>query len=290
MNSRRNAYTTAGLMVFLMLLAGGLARAQEAVSLAPRYEQDGKWFVRAATRFELDVATEDPEGKRGVHSLIQTREEKYLREFTEVQGESPTRQQLTYMVSREAVSTDPTVRVEPTKTGLEDRVITIAVKGDGQEVRAQGEPLSESILASVQARERVLALLPTREVAPGDSWNVEGADVGRFLVESYSILPDQDSSVICQFRDLRDEGGSKMAVVSILLSLKGRTKPEGGGAAYDMKLDMAGELKFDVTKGRPRSLSLNGTLKTAGAKTGSYGETLLKVDGNGIVKYDLEIE
>lgn len=277
-------------MVFLAILGGSRAGAQEPVTLAARYEPQSKWFIRAATRFELDLSTEDPDGKPSSYSLVQTREEKYTREFLEVQDQVPAKQTLTYLVSRETVSRDPQLPAEGGRTELEDRVFLVTTQGDGQSVTCQNGTVSDKGLAQVQARERVTALLPAKPVAKDETWTVEGSDACRFLIESFSIIPDPESQIICQLKEVRQDGASSLAVVSVSINMKGKSRAENAGAAYALELGMSGEFLFNITAGRPQSLMLNGKLSVNGSKSSEAGEMLLKVNGAGNIKYELEFQ
>ncbi len=285
--------------IVLVALVALPANAQESVPLTAQYETEGKYTVHATSRYELDLTTTDPEIKRSStdpeikrssHSLVQSREEKYTREFVEIRDGVPTKQNLVYLVSREAVTREVGQRPEPQPTELENKSFQVVAQGDGQSVECTNGSVSDNALQMVQARERCLALLPNRSVAVGDSWNVEGADACRFLVDAYSILPDQESMITCTLREVRSEGTSTMADISISIAVKGKSKPEAGGDGYALALNMAGQMRFDATLGRPRSVSLDGTLKVNGSKTDAAGEKLLAVEGNGTIKLEIEFQ
>lgn len=113
---------------------------------------------------------------------------------------------------------------------LNGRTITLTRK-DGKIEREGAEGLDDKTLAKLDLDDRTSRIFPKTPVAPGDTWELQGDDVRRFLGADSDL---QTASVKVKFLSTKEVDGKKCAVLNALMDLGGKAP---GNVELTMKID-----------------------------------------------------
>ena len=134
---------------------------------------------------------------------------------------------------------------------LQGRKITLSMK-DGMLVREGADGLEEKLLRKLDLADRTSHFFPKTPVSPGDTWEVEGDDVRKFLTADNDL---KDAKVKAKFVEIRDVDGKRCAVLNTAMDLAGKGK---GDVNLTIKLDA--EVIVWIERGYTLSVKGKGTL------------------------------
>ncbi|RMG13625.1 MAG: hypothetical protein D6731_11820 [Planctomycetota bacterium] len=165
---------------------------------------------------------------------------------------------------------------------LHRTVVVVRVDDDGRpRARLERGEAPRSALRGELLTERYEAALPTRPVAVGEEWSVEGAAFRQVL--GRSLGDDVEGALHCSLREVREEALSpaeeseRYAVVALRCEARGR-RGEGPEAAI-LSADLEGSLRFSLRRHKIATVSLRGTARLEQVR--SEGEHTLELRGEG---------
>lgn len=135
--------------------------------------------------------------------------------------------------------------------GLHGRKITMSLK-DGKVEREGVEGLDDKVLAKLDLDDRTSRIFPKDPVAPGDTWELQGDDVRKFLGADNDL---QQAKVKVKLLSIKDVDGKKCAILNALMDLGGKAP---GNVDLTMKLDA--EVVVWIDRGYALSVKAKGTI------------------------------
>lgn len=134
---------------------------------------------------------------------------------------------------------------------LHGRTVTLTLK-DGKIEREGVEGLDDKALAKLDLDDRSSRIFPKGPVAPGDTWELQGDDVRKFLGADNDL---QTANVKVKLLSVKDIDGKKCAILNALLDLAGKAP---GGVDLAMKLDT--EIVVWIDRGYALSVKAKGDI------------------------------
>ena len=135
---------------------------------------------------------------------------------------------------------------------LNGKTVTLTRK-DGKIEREGADGLDDKTLAKLDLDDRTSRLFPKGPVAPGDTWDLQGDDVRRFLGADNDL---QQASVKMKFLSVKEIDGKKCAVLNALMDLGGKAP---GNVDLTMKIDT--EVVVWIERGYALSIKGKGNIE-----------------------------
>lgn len=135
---------------------------------------------------------------------------------------------------------------------LNGKTITLTRK-DGKIEREGADGLDDKTLAKLDLEDRTSRLFPKGPVGPGDTWDLQGDDVRRFLGADNDL---QQASVKMKLLSIKEIDGRKCAVLNALMDLGGKAP---GNVDLSMKIDT--EIVVWIERGYALSIKGKGDIE-----------------------------
>ncbi|MBI3268259.1 MAG: hypothetical protein HYZ53_04500 [Planctomycetes bacterium] len=266
------------------------APAEGAFVLRTRVENGEKWTVTSERRVGLDLEVADAEGKKSRQSLVTSRNHRYVREVETAADGTATRLKLNYILARETRARSGQVQLQSETLPLEGKVFRFERAEGGLHRECLNDAAyPEARMNEMSFEESYEQLLPPTPVKVGESWSPEGGEAARFLVGDYVVTP-KEGTVRCTLERLEGDGARRAAIVTVVLTLSGRSGGQAAGGGYELEANLAGQLEFVTSTGKPRSFRLGGKLKATGAEIGARGESVATVQTEGTINLSVQYQ
>jgi hypothetical protein len=259
------------LLALPLLLSAEDAPEPPAVPFAPIAEAGDVWTVRTRARFDLRLrVTELENGQEGA-----TREKTGLSERVETRRVEITGGADGRPASWKVAFVESRVRESAEAPLAPDAAHGLALEIRGAEALPADAP--DDVRARARRAEVFRALLPEGAKRPGESWEVKGSDLARFVVRGSDEEPAADSALKVELGDIREEKAGRIAALRVSGTLRVDSRQEFR-IAYEVK----GELLYNLDAQVPVSLALEGTAaEFAGAISDARGRAVGRLDGKG---------
>jgi hypothetical protein len=266
----------------VLLVAGAAAAAPKEKVKLERKTRAGQWLaVKERQRTETKVSWKSG-GIGSTGDEVEETEREYDRK---VVTEKPLVEKRSYHVSRRLKRTAKTPDAEPQNTSVHGK--TVLIGPDGMKIEG-GAEMSKDDRDNLTTLERVVyACLPAKEVAPGDDWKVDGAELGRAVFGPAIDPVNFDTQGIGKLDKVATgKDGRKTAKIVLRVAIK--VKPTEVLPEIDM--DLRGQAQFSIDDGLFTAFDLEGPVKFAFHKREDDGrETNAKSEGTTRFVYRAEV-
>jgi len=239
------------LALLAITLFSATARAGDKVTIEAKHAAGDAYDVRRTVTMKLSGSVQG--------QPLSTRDERVqgFREKTvEVKDGLPVRAERTYKTYEQTIAQTEGLgrtQTEEHKNPIVGKALTLARKSG--KVQLESKPEAGDLDAGDLAfcTHDAEALLPPEPAAVGDEWDVPKWK----LVAALGLDGMRASGAKCTLAEIADRDGARIARIGVELT------EQGVEAGTKSSADLKGSLLFDLSAGRPLSLSLKGTIKLA---------------------------
>ncbi|HEX5138744.1 MAG TPA: hypothetical protein VFY93_17360 [Planctomycetota bacterium] len=237
------------IVLFALALCAVLARAEDKVDIKAKHAEGDACDVRTTITMKLSGTVQG--------QPISTKHdgtEEYREKTVEVKDGQPARAERTYKANKQTLQ--QSMGMAPPQTQSQENPIVgktvTLVRKEGKvqlETRPEAGELDEGDLDFCTDDTEVL--LPGEPVAVGGQWEVSNEK----LTAAFGATGMKVASAKCTLEEIAERDGTRVARIKVEVAVKG----EEGGAK--MEGELSGPFLFDLTAGRPVSISLKGKMK-----------------------------
>ena len=244
--------------------AKATAGGQDKITLKFNPKQGDKFVKTDLTEMSIKSKVV-AQGQEQELQIDQKQTQKSKLEYVEVTGGAVTKAVLVCEEDLEERKGPPSNQWDKKERSMHGRKVTMSMK-DGALVREGAEGLDEKQLKKLDLFDRTSLIYPKTPVGPGDSWEVQGEDVRRFLGADGDL---REAKIKLTLVEVKDIDGKRCAVLKAVLELVGKAKGD---------VDIATKLDADVIVWIERgyALSVKGkgivTMKAENAQFSMKGE------------------
>jgi hypothetical protein len=231
-----------------LLLA--LLPAQEKITLKFNPKKGDK--LSRAEKVEMSIKAKVTLGEQEQEVTMDQKEsQKATLELSDVAAGAVTRMVMTCSEHVEERKGPPNQEWVKKEKGLHGRTITMTRK-DGKIEREGADGLDDKTLAKLDLDDRTSRIFPKDPVAPGDTWELQGDDVRKFLGADNDL---QQASIKVKLLSVKEIEGKKCAILNALMDLGGKAP---GNVDLTMKLDA--EVVVWIERGYALSVKAKGNI------------------------------
>src|SRR5258706_4489036 len=225
----------------LLLLAFALALVPSQDKITLKFKpKEGDKLVKSE-RTEMSVQAKVVAGEQEQELQFEQKDsQKMTMEFAEVANGAVARSVLVWQTHLEEKKGPPTGEWIKKEMPLQGRTITLSMK-DGLLVRDGADGLDEKLIKKLDLADRSSRLFPKTPVAPGDTWEVEGEDVRKFLAADNDL---KDAKVKVKLLEVKEIDGRRCAVLNTAMELAGKGKGE-----VDLTIKLDAEVIIWIERG-----------------------------------------
>lgn len=247
-------------LLFLpLMLAFALAPAQDKITLKFNPKQGDKFVKTDLTT--MNIKSKVVAGNQEQEfELDQKTSQKGKLEYVEVAGGALTKAVLTCEEDVEERKGPPSNQWEKKEKSMHGRKVTMTMK-DGALVREGAEGVDEKQLRKLDLFDRTSLIFPKTPVGPGDSWEIQGDDVRRFLAADNDL---REAKIKLTLVEVKDIDGRRCAVLKGVMDLVGKAKGD-----VDLATKMDTDVVVWIERGYVLSVKGRGTV-TMKAENAQY--------------------
>ena len=227
-----------------------LLPAQDKITIKFNPQKGDK--LSRAQKMEMSIKAKVTVGEQEQDVEMEQKEtQKSTLELADVASGAVTRMVMTCSEHVEERKGPPTQEWVKKQKELHGRTITLSLK-DGKVEREGVEGLDDKALSKLDLDDRSSRLFPKGPVATGDTWEIQGDDVRKFLAADNDL---QQANVKVKLLSVKEIDGKKCAVLNALMDLGGKAQ---GNVDLTMKLDA--EIVVWLDRGYALSVKAKGTI------------------------------
>jgi hypothetical protein len=148
---------------------------------------------------------------------------------------------------------------------LHGKKITVSLK-EGKLVREGHDGLDDKVVEKLTLEDRTSHLFPKQAVGPGDTWEIKGEDVRKFLADD----DVKDATIKLKLLEIKEIDGRRCAVINAAFDVNGKTDND-----LDLTMKLDAEVVVWIDRGYALSVKGKGTLTLKG------GDADTKIAGEG---------
>ncbi len=250
-------------MRLLAVLAAALVLGQpEKITLKFNPRQGDKLTVVEKTAITIDIKAMDQE-----MTMEQRGSEKKTYEFVEVEGGKVKKVVIDCEEDVEEKKQPPNEDFEKTENPLHGKKVTLSEKDGKRVIEGEGaDELPEKVSRKLRLEDTNSFLFPKEAVAVGDSWEVKGDDLKKFVNDD----DIKEGTVKLKLSEVKEIGGRKCAVISVKIDMKGKTDND-----LDLEVSLEGEMTVWIERGYTLGLKAKGKIGIKG------GGEQAQIEGSG---------
>ena len=219
------------------------------------------------------TCTVDAGGQAQEMEFQQRGSDKSVTEYVDVADGKVVRKSVDHQESYQDAKQPPTMEWARTDNPLHGKKVTVFMK-DGRLVREGAEGIEEDKLKSLTLDERDSFLFPKNPIAIGESWEIKGDDLLKFLQGDNEI---KDGKVTVKLVEVKEIDKRKCAVLKGAFELKGKTEND-----MDLGVKLDADLVIWIDRGYMLSMKGKGTVTVKG------GNDQFSMTGGGPMTVDIE--
>lgn len=242
-------YRMAVSVAAVCLMLCGAVQAQEKVTLKMNLPANKAWKTAVDTDMNMNMTLKQGDQEQTIEQKMKMVLNSTMTPL-EVADGTPTKMKVAYAADCKITMT-MMGQTKDVPFPLAGKTLTVTKKADGSVDVDPAEGVDAQTMSSLKnAMDSAKAFYPDHPVGAGDTWDVKSDAMAKMFQ-----MADAKGTLTCTLDKLAEQGGRKVAMVSMKGSISGTA------SGVHMDLDLSGPLVIDVATGQALDSTIKGDMK-----------------------------